>query len=167
MSKLYGSLNSLWYCPLGLEWKLSFSSPVATAVHAQLLSCVWFFATPWTVECQALLSLGFFREEYWSGLPCPPPGDLPYPGIKPTSPASSALQADSLPLGHLLSFPNLLTLIKCSNLTASSFRIWNSSAGFSSSPLTLFVVMLPKAQLTSHSKVSGSEWPHHGGYLGH
>ena len=41
--------------------------------------------------------MGFSRQEYWSGLPCPPPGDLPDPGIKPVSPAA---QADSLPLSH-------------------------------------------------------------------
>ena len=52
------------------------------------------FATPWTVVCQAPLSTGFSRQEYWSGWPCPPPGDLPDPGIKAGSPA---LQADSLP----------------------------------------------------------------------
>ena len=64
-----------------------------------VLSCfshVRFFATLWTVSCQALLSIGFFRQEYWSGLPCPPPGDLPNPGTEPTSPVSPALQADSL-----------------------------------------------------------------------
>ena len=44
--------------------------------------------------CQAPLSMGFSRQKYWSGLPCPPPGDLPKPGIKPRS---SMLQADSLP----------------------------------------------------------------------
>ena len=59
-----------------------------------MLSCVRLFATPWTVACQAPLSMGFSRQEYWSRLPCPPPGDLPNPGIKPRSPA---LQADSLP----------------------------------------------------------------------
>ena len=42
-------------------------------------------ATPWTIACQAPLSVGFSREEYWSELPCPPPGDLPDPGIEPTS----------------------------------------------------------------------------------
>ena len=46
----------------------------------------------------------------------------------------------------------------CSILTASSFRIWNSSAGIPSPPLALFVVMLPKAQLTSHCRMSGSRW---------
>ena len=51
-------------------------------------------ATPWTVACQALLSMGFSRQEYWSGLPSPSPGDLPDPRIESGSPA---LQADSLP----------------------------------------------------------------------
>ena len=64
-------------------------------------SHVWLFATPWTVARQAPLSMGFSRQEYWSGLPCPPPGDLPDPGIEPQSPASPASQADSLPLSHL------------------------------------------------------------------
>jgi len=50
--------------------------------------------TPWTVACQASLSMGFSRQEYWSGLPFPSLGDLPNPGIEPESPA---LQADSLP----------------------------------------------------------------------
>ena len=52
-------------------------------------------AIPWTVAHQAPLSMGFFRQEYWSGLPFPPPGDLPNPGIEPESPMSPALQADS------------------------------------------------------------------------
>ena len=51
-------------------------------------------AIPWTVAHQALLSMEFSRQEYWSGLPSPSPGDLPNPGIKPGSPT---LQADSLP----------------------------------------------------------------------
>ena len=50
--------------------------------------------TPWTVSCQAPLSMGFSRQEYWSALPFPSPGDLPDPGIEPGSPA---LDADSLP----------------------------------------------------------------------
>ena len=51
-------------------------------------------ATPWTADCQAPLSMGFSRQEYWNGLPFTSPGDLPDPGIKPGSPA---MQADSLP----------------------------------------------------------------------
>ena len=53
--------------------------------------------TPWTVVHQGPLSTGFFRQEYWSGLPFPPLGDFPDPGIKPASPVSPALQVDSLP----------------------------------------------------------------------
>ena len=63
-------------------------------------SCVWLFATLWTVVCQVALPLGFSREEYWGGLPCPPPRHLPDPGIKSTYPVATALQADSLPLSH-------------------------------------------------------------------
>ena len=48
-------------------------------------------ASLWTAALQAPLSMGFSRQEYWSGLPCPPPGDLPDPGIKPTSLMSPAL----------------------------------------------------------------------------
>ena len=57
-------------------------------------SCVQLFATPWTVHYQIPLSMEFSRQEYWSGLPFPSPGDLPNPGIEPKSPA---LQADTLP----------------------------------------------------------------------
>ena len=49
------------------------------------------FLTLWTIACQAPLSMGFSRQEYWSGLSCPPPGDLPDPGIKLASLMSSAL----------------------------------------------------------------------------
>ena len=51
-------------------------------VCAQSLSCIQLFVTPWTVTCQALLSMGFSSQEYWSELPFPPPGDLPDPGIE-------------------------------------------------------------------------------------
>ena len=57
------------------------------------LSRVQLFAAPWTVAYQAPPSMGFSRQEYWSGLPFPSPGDLPNPGIEPDSPA---LQADAL-----------------------------------------------------------------------
>ena len=86
--QLCSSLNILWHCPsLGLEWTLTFSSPVATVEFSK-------------------------------------------------------------PAGILI----LLTL------TASSFRIWNSSTGIPSPPLALFIVMLLKALLTSHSRMSGSRW---------
>ena len=60
-------------------------------MHAKLLSCVWLFETLWTVALQAPLSMGFSRQEYWNGLPCPPPGDLPNTGVKPTSLTSPEL----------------------------------------------------------------------------
>ena len=63
-------------------------------VKVKSLSRVGLFATLWTVAHQALLSMGFSRHEYWSGLPFPSSGDLPDSGIKPGSPA---LQADALP----------------------------------------------------------------------
>ena len=74
--------------------------PVAKTLHSQcsepvkLLSRVWFVTPPWTVVYQAPPSIEFSRQEYWSGLPFPSPGDLPDPGIKPRSPT---LQADALP----------------------------------------------------------------------
>ena len=62
-----------------------------------MLSRVLLFATAWAVACQDPLSMEFSRQEYWSVLPLPSPGDLPDPGIKPRSPA---LRAESLPLSH-------------------------------------------------------------------
>ena len=59
-----------------------------------MLSRVQLFATPWTVAHQAPLSMGFSRQEYWSGLPCPSPANLSGPAIEPGSPA---LQTNSLP----------------------------------------------------------------------
>ena len=66
-------------------------------MRAHSLSRVWLFVTSRTVANQILLSMGFSRQEYWRGLPCPPPGHLPDPGIEPGSPT---LQADSLLLSH-------------------------------------------------------------------
>ena len=63
-------------------------------------SCFLLYLTLWTVACQASLFMGLSRQEYWSRLPFPPPGDLPDPGIEPASPATPVLQADSLPLSH-------------------------------------------------------------------
>ena len=60
---------------------------VCVCVHAHVLNSVGLFVTPWTVAHQAPLSMGLLRQEYKSGLPFPPPGDLPNPGIGPLSPA--------------------------------------------------------------------------------
>ena len=72
---------------------LSADLGVSSTEEKVSLSCVPLYAAPWAVAHQAPLSMGFSRQEYWSGLPGPPPGDLPNPGIEPGSPA---LQADSL-----------------------------------------------------------------------
>ena len=64
------------------------------SLKVKSLSHVWLFLTPCTVACQASPSTGFSRQEYWSGLMFPSPGNLPDPGMEPESPA---LQADSLP----------------------------------------------------------------------
>ena len=74
--------------------------PKGILVKVKSLSRVRLFATPRTVAYQALLSMGFSRQECWSGLPFPSPGDLPNPGIEPRSPA---LQADGLPKERLKS----------------------------------------------------------------
>ena len=71
------------------------------SVKVKSLSGVQLFVIPWTVAYQAPLSMGFSRQECWSGLPFPTPGDLPDSGIEPTSLESPALAADSLPLSYL------------------------------------------------------------------
>ena len=73
--------------------------------------------TPWTVARQAPLSMGFSRQEYWSGLPFPSPGDLPNPGIEPGCPA---LQADSLPT-ELRGKPSHLKMVMTGNFKLCAF----------------------------------------------
>ena len=97
------------------SWSLSpFSYLLLPGSRSEVksLSRVQLFATPWTVAHQAPPSMGFSRQEYWSGLPFPSPGDLPDPGIEPRSPA---LQADTLtsePPGELWFSSKLLFLLK-------------------------------------------------------
>ena len=73
---------------------------IQIVVVVYLLSCVGLSATPWTVAHQAPLSMGFPRQEYWSGLPFSSPGGPSDPRIKPASPAAPALQVDSSLLSH-------------------------------------------------------------------
>ena len=79
-----------YWCPAACQ------APCEVCMHAQSLSHVWLLATLWTRACQAPLSMEFSGQEYWGGLPFPPPGDLPDPGIKPTSPALLHWQVDCL-----------------------------------------------------------------------
>ena len=83
-------------------------------INIKLIPCLvtqsCLFATLWTVVRQAPLSMGSSRKEYWSGLPFPPPGDLPDPGIEPMSPVSpAAFQANSLP-AELFGKPKLISV---------------------------------------------------------
>ena len=74
--------NPLQYSCLGQRSLVGYSPRVCMLSH---FSHVQFFAILWTIARQAPLSKGFSRQEYWTGLPCPPPGDLPDPGIEPVS----------------------------------------------------------------------------------
>ena len=92
-TKLPGGSVETHVCPLMKAWRQSgLGSGLA---HLCMCACsvaqAWLFATPWTVARWAPLSMGFSGQEYWSGLPCPPPGDLPDPEIEPAFPASPAL----------------------------------------------------------------------------
>ena len=87
--------KSFWLYPIHVPWLflLLFISPAPTSsyVHAQSLSRVWLFETPWTMAHRDPLSVEFSRQWYWSGLPFPSPGDLLNPRTKLASPASPAL----------------------------------------------------------------------------
>ena len=76
---------------LNTELLFQYPGDACFCVCVCMLSCVQLFATPWTVAHQAPLYMRFFRQEYWSGLPFPSPGDLPDPGIEPMSLASPTL----------------------------------------------------------------------------
>ena len=97
----------------------------------KLLSHIWLFVTPWTVAHQAPLSMEFSRQEYWSVLPCPSPGDLPNPGIEPRSPE---LRADSLP-AEPPGKPNLTLISRLAqNFTGRSVVYWTYSNPIRTSP---------------------------------
>ena len=101
-----------------LLFQISCSSSVSIHEHGRvrLLGRVWLCPTPWTVACQSPLFMGFFRQEYWSGLPFPSLGDLPDSGIKPVSLASSALAGGCFttePHGKPVSIHKLYQLLRC------------------------------------------------------
>ena len=94
-------------------------------MKVKLLSDVWFFATPWTIAYEAPLSMGFFWQQYWSGLPFPSPGELPDPGIESGSPAFQADALPSEPLGKPLQMGTLVNSPAC-----SVFILWPNSSTY-------------------------------------
>ena len=110
---------------------------------AKSLSRVWLLAALWTVAHQGALSMGFSRQEYWTGLPCPPSEDLPHPGIEFKVSKVTALQSDSLllaPPGKPFSIAYTLSKLR-QNLVllflifSLNIRIINKYEGFSLSPI--------------------------------
>ena len=93
-----------WYV-CGLEFHITWK--------CSLLSRVWLFVTPWTVAHQAPLSREFSRQEYWRGLPCPTPGDLPNSGIEPGSTTLQAVPLLSEPPGKSMLLTLLIILEAC------------------------------------------------------
>ena len=96
-------------------------------VFVQSVSRSWLFETPWTVARQAPLSMGFSRQEYWSGLPRPPPGGLPNSGIEPTH---SAVQADSLSVSCCGQF----NPVHQNNKKVRTYILWPFQHSFAVSP---------------------------------
>ena len=88
--------SSVWNNSLFIYFLVSFNSMLKHYEWVKSLSRVRLFVTPWTVVYQASPSMGFSRQECWSGLPFPSPGDLPDPGMEGMEPGPPALQADAL-----------------------------------------------------------------------
>ena len=90
-----------------------------------MLSCIRLLVTPWTVDPQAPPSMGFSREEYLNGLPFPPPGDLPDPGIEPASPAMAGRFFPAVLSGKPIYYENSVV-----NFFGGAFlySLWNLSS---------------------------------------
>ena len=106
---LHNTLPAVFF-EIANVWKTDLMSSNRGSLLPSVLSHfspVQLFVTPWTVALPGPLSMGFSRQEHWSGLPCPPPGHLLSPGMEPASPVSPALQAD-----YLLCTGNELQLLR-------------------------------------------------------
>ena len=119
-------------------------------VHAKLPRCVWFFVTLYTVAHQAPLSTGFSRKEYWSGLPCPPPGDLPESGVELTSLMSLALASGFFTTSTIW---KALWNVKFLYFKMKALHKWNRQT-------TLWVMSLAGSQLRRTIR-KRSTWPSH------
>ena len=123
------------------------------------LSRVWLFVTPWTIAYQAPPSIRFSRQEYWSGLPFPSPGDLPDPGIEPQSPAFQADALTSEPPGkppniHSVQFSSVLSLSHVWLFTTPWIAACQTSLSitisWSSLKLTSIELVMPSSHLILH-----------------
>ena len=143
----------MWYSHYGKSYGVSSNLKIGLPfVVDQWLSGVQHFRTPWTSACQA--SMSFIIS--WS-LPKLMSIESVMTANHQVMPSFGiGMKTDVFQsCGHCWVF-QICWHIECSTFTALYFRIWNSSAGIPSSPLALFIVMLPKAHLTSHSRMSGS-----------
>ena len=128
-------------------------------MHAQSLSRVWLFATPWTIAHQSPLSMVFPKQKYWSGLPFPTPGDHLNPGIKPVSLASPAFTG-----GFFTTAPPGKPSVACSVLNKYLLNkwLWSGSVAVSSKVLPTWfqpqVLHLPRVLPDYRVSSSDSLW---------
>ena len=109
-----------WECICSPITSLQVPAYVMTRSEVKSLSRAWLFVTPWTVAYQVPLAMGCSRQEYWSGLPSPSPGDLPDPGIEPESPMLQVNSLLSKPSGKPLNYWDSLL----NNFYVASFVIF-------------------------------------------
>ena len=115
---LHPSYATRYLCDLKQVTKFLWAEGSSCVLSGSVV--VQLFATLWTLAYHAPLSMGLFRQEYWSGLPFPPPGDLSNPRIKPASPVSPAFQEESLPTEPSGKSSFLLLLLLLSRFS----RVW-------------------------------------------
>ena len=122
-----------------------------------MLSCIELFATLWTVARQAPLSMAFSRQEYWSGLPCSPPGDLPDPGIEPTSLTSPALAG-----GFFITSATWEARGDSSGITVSSSLVCSFNKNLRNACFVLSIVTphSTEGKLRPRSAAQEVPWPH-------
>ena len=113
-NKLENNLGFPVYIKFHISFSCFFPAHFLQCTHVCVFSCVRFIKTPWTAACQTPLSMGFPWQEHWSGLPYPPPGDFPDPGIKPASLVSCIGRFPTEPSGK-----PFLQLLSCSVVSNS------------------------------------------------
>ena len=147
--KLFEVTNDQSSLPADLGWIYPLKRNWITQLYPTLCN-------PWTVACLASLSMGFSRQEYWSGLPFPSPGDLPNSGIKPGSPA---LQADSLPTEPLgKSSENYPNFLHYSFLFFSCFMYIDAFRFSTEKLIQQIISSLITIESSNSAQLLGSQW---------